>query len=52
MTYIMTLANASGLPASFWHAVCNWDASWKIHPILVNFTVALLPKSLLSDFLG
>jgi len=25
------------------------DQSWKLHPILVNFTAALVPVSVLSD---
>ncbi len=29
-----------------------WDQSWKIHPILVNFTAALVPVSIFSDAVG
>ncbi len=28
------------------------DQSWKLHPILVNFTAALVPVSVLSDIAG
>ena len=27
----------------------QWDSAWKIHPILVNFTAALVPISIASD---
>ncbi|HEY1686429.1 MAG TPA: DUF2231 domain-containing protein [Tepidisphaeraceae bacterium] len=30
----------------------QWDSSWKIHPILVNFTAALVPVSVGSDLIG
>jgi hypothetical protein len=30
----------------------QWDSAWKIHPILVNFTAALVPVSIGSDIAG
>jgi uncharacterized membrane protein len=37
------------LAAGFVDALKQWDSDWKIHPILVNFTAALVPVSVASD---
>ncbi|HWB54359.1 MAG TPA: DUF2231 domain-containing protein [Tepidisphaeraceae bacterium] len=47
------MAHLDLLPlADFISALKYWDQSWKIHPILVNFTAALVPVSIGSDILG
>ena len=40
------------LGAGFIDSLRQWDSSWKIHPILVNFTAALVPVSIASDIAG
>jgi hypothetical protein len=40
------------LAASAHEALHQFVSAWKVHPILVNFTAALIPVSVVSDILG
>ena len=40
------------LAASGYEALYQFVSTYKIHPILVNFTAALIPVSVVSDILG
>ncbi|HEX4055246.1 MAG TPA: DUF2231 domain-containing protein [Tepidisphaeraceae bacterium] len=40
------------LSVGFIEVLQHWDSSWRIHPILVNFTAALVPVSIFSDLAG
>ncbi len=40
------------LAASVYETLHQFVSAYKIHPILVNFTAALIPVSLVSDILG
>jgi len=48
MDHLLALIVAQAEPASQgW--LRDWVTAWKIHPILVNFTAALIPVSVFSD---
>jgi uncharacterized membrane protein len=48
----MSHATLFPLAVGFIQALKQWDSAWKIHPILVNFTAALVPISIASDIAG
>ena len=48
MDHLLALIVAQTEPAALgW--LRNWVTEWKIHPVLVNFTAALIPVSVFSD---
>ena len=49
---IHLLAAAAAAPASLYETVRQFVSDYKVHPILVNFTAALIPVSFVSDVLN
>ena len=49
---IHLLAAAAAAPASLYETAHQFVTDYKIHPILVNFTAALIPISFISDVLN